>query len=281
MEYIIYCDESVKKGDYFGNFYGGALVKSIDFEKVSKSLEEKKQQLNLFSELKWTKVSHPYLDKYIDFIDLYFDYIKADKIKIRIMFTQNIHIAENLTKDQKENEFFLLYYQFIKNAFGLEYSNHNNNRVNLKLFFDKLPDTQEKNNRFKTYLLKIYYGKDIYLISENIVEVNSHKHVILQGMDIILGSIQFRLNNEHRKIPEGQKRRGKKTIAKEKLYNHIYNRIKDLYPNFKFNIGISTGIHNDYKNKWLYPYRHWLFIPSNHTIDYTKTKKNKNPIFPT
>ncbi len=31
MQYIIYCDESVKRGDYFSNFYGGALVRSNDF----------------------------------------------------------------------------------------------------------------------------------------------------------------------------------------------------------------------------------------------------------
>jgi hypothetical protein len=42
MQYIIYCDESEKNGKYFGNFYGGALVKSVHFHEVKATLEKRK-----------------------------------------------------------------------------------------------------------------------------------------------------------------------------------------------------------------------------------------------
>ena len=29
MEFVIYADESVSKGDYYSNFYGGVLIKSV------------------------------------------------------------------------------------------------------------------------------------------------------------------------------------------------------------------------------------------------------------
>ena len=76
-------------------------------------------------------------------------------------------------------------------------------------------------------------------LGDQIAEVDSHEHSILQAVDVVLGSMQFRLNDFHRAKPPGQARRGKKTIAKEKLYKRISQRIRSIYPNF--NIGISTG----------------------------------------
>jgi len=56
---------------------------------------------------------------------------------------------------------------------------------------------------------------------DQIAEVKSHNHVLLQCVDIVLGAIQFRLNDLHKVTPEGKWRRGKRTIAKEKLYKMI------------------------------------------------------------
>ena len=89
-------------------------------------------------------------------------------------------------------------------------------------------------------------------------------------MDIILGSINFKLNKA--KI-NGPNKRGKTTIAKEKLYKVILANIRDIYPNF--NIGITTGIRGNIKNRWLDPYRHWLFKTRNSTLDKKLTKKAK------
>ena len=122
-EYIIYCDESAKKGKFSGNFYGGAIVSGKDIDNLNKILNSKKQELNLFGEIKWSKVTESYLDKYIDIIDLFFDYIKNSNIKIRIMFKPVCYVAKNLTDNQIDNEYYLLYYQFVKWAFGFENSN--------------------------------------------------------------------------------------------------------------------------------------------------------------
>lgn len=81
-------------------------------------------------------------------------------------------------------------------------------------------------------------------------------------MDIILGSIQFKLNRDNEiKNPETG-RRGKKTIAKEKLYKVINKNIREIYPNF--NIGISTGYKDDVTNVWKQKYRHWSFVPNSY-----------------
>jgi len=43
--YIIYSDESDRKGKYFSNFFGGVLLKAEDREEIDALLREKKTEL--------------------------------------------------------------------------------------------------------------------------------------------------------------------------------------------------------------------------------------------
>lgn len=278
LDYILYCDESIKEGKFYSNFYGGALISGEVFDKVNADLNEKKQKLGFNGEIKWSKVTENYLNKYIEMISIFFDYIKSNVIKIRIMFTQNCRIAKSLTPDHKENEFYLLYYQFFKHIYGFQYCNPHNIQVYLKPYFDVLPDKKEKNDNFKDFIYKlqmdpIFQSSNIKIRREDIAEVVSHNHIILQCMDIILGAMQFRLNNLHLEKPEGSCKRGKRTIAKEKLYKHINSLIREIYPGF--NIGETTGVKGNLSNRWSHSYRHWLFVSSESAYDKTKTKKNE------
>jgi hypothetical protein len=278
MDYILYCDESEKEGRFFSNFYGGALISGKYFNKVNTELNDKKLALNLHGEVKWQKVTPNYLQKYMDIIDLFFEYVKSRMIKIRIMFSQNCRVPVSLTREQRENAYFLLYYQFIKHAFGFQYCNNCGETIYLKPYFDILPDTKEKCDIFKEYILKlqqsdIFKTANILIRKEDIAEVVSHDHVILQCVDIILGAMFFRLNDFHLEKPEGSKKRGKRTIAKEQLYKHILRYIREIYPGF--NIGKSTGTAGCLENRWNHPYRHWLFEPKQYKMDFTRVKSKK------
>ena len=273
---VIYCDESIKKGNFYSNFYGGALVDEKNINFIVNELEDLKSKIGLNGELKWTNVSSQVLDKYIEFINKYFDFINSDIIKIRIMFKQEYHKTCGLTSEQKEQEFYILYYHFLKQAFGLKFCNKTDDFIKLRIYFDKLPNKKQKNIEFKRKIqhlqdLDMFKTANIIIDPSDITDVNSKKHVILQGMDIILGAMKFRLNEEHKIIPVGKKRRGKKTIAKEKLYKHIRSRIVEKYSNF--NIGISTGYRGNEENVWNDSYRHWNFISTNSEIDPSKAKK--------
>lgn len=275
-QYIIYADESYQKGSFFSNFYDGALLDYNDLEELNKKITDFKESLGLYAEVKWTKVTAQYLEKYIDLINYFFKFIKQNKIKIRIMFRQNAYVPLNLSKEQIDNQYFLLYYQFIKHSFGLDYCNKDfeSNIISLRLYFDKLPDTKEKCEVFKEHILSlgdILKLNNILIEKENIAEVDSKKHVILQCMDIILGSINFKLNNlDKMKLP-GTNRRGKTTIAKEKLYKVILKNIQSIYPSF--NVGISTSDRGNARNRWLDPYRHWNFRTKNSSFNKSLTKK--------
>ena len=274
--FIIYCDESAEKGRFYSHFYGGALIKASDRQAIERILNDQREILNLTGELKWTKITKNYEEKYIDFINLYFDLIRDGLIKIRVMFTQNIHTPTELKEYQIDNQYFLLYYQMIKHAFGLRYCNPDDDEIFINVYMDDVPDTQEKFNDFRQYLhalchYPVFKRAKVMIPYEDITDVQSHGHVILQGLDIILGSMQFRLNDKHKSIPDGEKRRGKRTIAKEKIYKLINSRIRDIYPGF--NIGISTGTPNGETDRWSHPYRHWRFVPTDHELDLSKTKK--------
>lgn len=265
MEYILYCDESSDKGIKYGDFFGGSIVSSKHLREVTEVLENKKIELNLKGELKWTKVTANYLEKYQEMMTLFFQLVKSGKVKVRIMFRSMEDTPSREIEQLRSNDkYFKLYYQFIKHAFGLNRLPSNQEPCYLRIYLDQLPDKKENCKEFKNYLLKLPDIKDfkssgIKIREDDIAEVSSHEHVILQCTDIILGAMNFRLNNHHKFIPEGQSRRGKRTIAKESLYRHINHCIREIIPNF--NIGVSTGS-NGYENPhWECPYQHWKFVP--------------------
>lgn len=276
-EYIIYCDESDKSGKHFSNFYGGLIINTKHIDEVTERLTDRLTAQNLNNELKWSRVTENYLEKYKQVIDLLFDLIEEGKIKIRIMFTQNIFIPQGLTAEQKDNEYTLLYYQFIKNAFGLK---HAPTALNLRIYVDKLPETKDRSERFKDYLRSLedisgFRNVPVIIKRENVTEIDSKKHILLQQLDIVLGAMQFRLNDKHLEKAEGSTRRGKRTIAKEKLYNHIRKRICEVSGKPHFNVGNSTSTGGNLRNLWEFPYMHWKFVPKNFVKDTSKSKRKQ------
>lgn len=267
MEYVIYCDESLGKGQYYSDFFGGALVKSCDFEPAKAALEALKTELNLKGEIKWVKVTENYLQKYMDMMGLFFSLIEQGKIKVRIMFRDTAKNPSDLTRDKINNRYSILYYQFVKNAFGLCHRDkEDGEKVYLKIFFDEIPYPLEQRDAFKSHIFSLqkfwqFRKAGIKIRMDDLAEINSGKHVVQQCMDIVLGSMAFMLNKHNLEIPEGATERGKRTIAKEKLFCHILGLIRNLkdFENFQICCDTPASSPLDY---WQHPYRHWEFQPS-------------------
>jgi hypothetical protein len=275
--YIIYADESDKKGRFYSNFFGGVLLAASDQRKIGDELNAKKLELGLNHEVKWQNVDASLVDRYIEFIRLYFQFVAASRLKVRIMFTQNMRVPKNLQQRHHDDQYFLLYYQFIKHAFGLMYGDYGPDQdVYVSILPDKIPDTKERFDRFKDYLCRIpssalYRHANIYIPKSGIGDVDSKEHVILQGLDLILGSMCSKLNDKMQVVPEGKHRRGKRTRAKERLYKEINAEIRKIYPNF--NVGVGTACKYGPSDRWTHPYRHWLFMPANYEMDRRLGKK--------
>lgn len=281
-EYILYCDESEIKGKYYSNFYGGVMVGASQYERISTFLKDEKKRLNLLGEVKWSKVTESYLEKYKVLINAFFSQIKAGHLRLRIMFHQNANEPNSLSDDDYKNTYFKLYYQFIKHAYGLQFANPKNAPVKLRLYFDVFPENLESVSNFKGFLLGLNKNSKIQkagfrILEEDITEVHSHDHVLLQCLDIVLGAIHFRLNDKHKEKIPGSTQRGKRTKAKEILYKAILEEIRGLEERFEnFNIGISTTVAN-LETKWSAPYLHWNFVSRNSTFRNELTKGKKKP----
>lgn len=79
---------------------------------------------------------------------------------MRVMFRSNAVVASNLTDEQKNNKYHLLYYQFVKHAFGFRYCNpEHESDVYLRLYFDRIPDTTRQNEEFKAHIIGLQSTK--------------------------------------------------------------------------------------------------------------------------
>src|SRR5690606_6750308 len=109
--------------------------------------------------------------------------------------------------DRIDNEYFILYYHFIKLAFGLRYWNHNGEGAppaRVTLYLDDPPQGESKFHTFRNYMASlsqfpVFSACQLSIAYQDISRIDSKKHNIRQGLDIILGGMQSRLNELHTK----------------------------------------------------------------------------------
>ena len=263
-EYWIFADESVVKGEFFSHFFGGCIIPVSRHQEVNQRLNAKKEELGLGKELKWQRVTAQRLDCYEQMVTAFFDELRADNLRVRIMFQDNETLLTRSHGADRDTPYYKLYYQFLKHAFGFQHMPTSDEGTRIRLYLDKLPHTAEKAAQFKGYiaalpLIAALRPKRLKLHQSHIAEIDSKEHVLLQCVDIVLGSMAFRFNEKHKIKPDGQRIRGKRTIAKENLYKHILSEIRTLKP--YFHPKISTKAEPYPEGRWSMPYRHWLFEP--------------------
>ena len=181
-----------------------------------------------------------------------------------------------LSNEQRRKEYQMLYYQFIKHAFGLGYCNPSGKPIRLRLFLDDMPLKKLDRQEFLDAIYKLnatvgFEKANIHIAEGDVAEVNSKKHLPLQVMDLVLGSICFRLNDKHL-IKDIDGKRARRTIIKESLYKYIRAKICKLHPGF--NVGTNTGI-TKLSDRWEQAYRHWSFVPNNSIVNEDIPKKHK------
>ena len=263
-EYWIFCDESVQQGQKYSNFFGGAILPAYRYAGIENHLRVCKARIGFLKELKWQRVTEMWLDGYQRMMTDFFSLMRQGELRMRVMFRESpsdLLKPDDLSGDDR---YFKLYYQFIKHAFGLAYMPDQPSGTRLRLFFDQLPHTRERVEQFKGFLSGLPEAKalrhaKLHLDPDHITEVNSKEHVLMQCVDIVTGAMAFRLNDMHLAKPEGQRQRGKRTLAKDKLYRHILQEVRALKPHL--NPKISTAAEPFPEGRWSMPYRHWVFTP--------------------
>jgi hypothetical protein len=263
-EYWIFADESVQEGRLFSHFFGGAIVPASQYPHVENRLRIRKAEIGFLKELKWQRVTQQWVEGYQQIITAFFDELREGTVRMRVMFQDNQVAVQELSRAQRDEGYFRLYYQFIKHSFGLSEIPRRPDGTRLRLFFDQFPHTREQAAQFKAFIHALPLNRHLEhsklkIDLSHITEVDSKEHTLLQCVDIVLGAMAFRLNDLHKVKPEGKRIRGKRTIAKDRLYRHILAEIRTLKP--ALNPKISTANEPFPGGSWSMPYRHWSFKP--------------------
>lgn len=260
--YVIVCDESTRHGRNYSYFFGGALVKESEYQKINEVLKIYSESKGL-GEVKRTKITLTNYRNYIEFLDLFFTYVQSSKVKARVMFAKNEEL--DVIPSSLDETYCKFYYLFIRYAFSIFYAKQD---IQLRLIFDDLPETKEACTKFKGYLVhnlniaNVFRGNHVKIIEKDIEEVDSKRHMILQCMDVVMGMIDFYLNST------AEERVSKRGQAKVAVCKHILAKIQEIHPDFIMHLTTQPI----YSNKgWVDPYKHFAY----------KKGKNKTPVVPT
>ena len=141
-------------------------------------------------------------------------------------------------------------------------------QITADCIFDVLPETKNKVATFKNYLInnlthihEATATSKVFLSIQNIQEVDSKKHIILQMVDVIVGLIDFIVNDDQKK--------SKRWYAKHKIAEVLLSYINELHPNFDI---YTTTPPLRGNNAWLDKYKHFI---------YKKSARKKAPALPT
>lgn len=142
------------------------------------------------------------------------------KAKLRIFFRHRQYEPIGLNNEQRKKEYPKLYYQFIKNDFGLIYSNPQKKKIRVRLLIDDMPMKGADRESFLKAIyhlneLQSFQKANIHINDGDVAEVDSKKHLPLQVMDLVLGAMCFRLNDKHKERNIDGKR-AKRNIVKER-----------------------------------------------------------------
>lgn len=254
---VIVCDESTTKGNSYSFFYGGAMIKEEYYEEINNELDFLRNSLYLH-ELKRSNIDLSNADRYNIILNKFFDYVYENKINVRIMFTDNRLLAKN-TFRKNDITFNKFYYFFIRYAFGLAYLPYD---IKLRIIFDELPDKKIINDDFKNHLVENISNIDVpsqtshvSIKKESIEEVDSRKHLILQCCDVIVGLIDFFVNefiSENYLISKRQKGR---YIVLKRLLNLIDRTQDSSFDIFETTRGLLG------RKNFLMKYAHYLYKP--------------------
>ncbi len=284
-KYIIICDESTKHGKLYSYFLGGAMILERDYQEINDELYRLKHLLVL-KELKRNYIDITNADKYIKVLQLFFDYIKKGKVKVRVFFSDNKLLSKRI-KEKGDLTFNKFYYFLLKFGFNIKSSPTN---IDLRIMFDMLPDKESTNDKFKKHLVdklnipaKEQNDSFVSLKMEDISEVDSKKHMVLQCVDVIIGLMDYFCNDfisEH--YITSKKEKGRYLVLNYILsnINTLTNNIEGTFDIFKTTPGLLG------RNGWAMKYAHYMYKPTNLIRDIQKKREfnyriKKDPLFPT
>jgi hypothetical protein len=172
---------------------GGIIIDAEDIQRVEKTFRSYRDQFNMKSELKWSKVKRQKLVEYTRFMEYFFALNNTDLVHFKCVIIDNNKVDHKKYSDgDKEKGFYKLYYQLLFHCFGKKYFKddvkfiiHPDERTSSY----QLGDLQQVLNRG----MSKHLNKQVFPFIA-IEPFDSKKSEIIQINDIILGAIGYQKN---------------------------------------------------------------------------------------
>ena len=265
--YTVYADEAWTHDPElrFWRFYGGAMLRSSERDRIEAELLTLKTQRGLHGEIKWSLTTPARAERFGAIVERFLDYVDAGDVTLRYMWLDQLRQdPDALTAWHREYGFYILYYYFVVFGFGLPWHDQRDT-VAVEFFPDALPNEPVKLREFQQFLHRCHIARRFRQRSSfrfiNVTAVESEKHIILQCVDLIIGAVGYKLNKKY-KAKTGH-RRSRSAVAKIELWERIRDRLGAIdmgeRGTHSFAVGVNTGTGPEATNRWRHKFRQWDF----------------------
>jgi hypothetical protein len=189
----IYCDESRQTADRY-MVIGGLIARREDCPLFEQAMQLYRHSQNMYSELKWTKVSDQKLSEYQALIDLFFSFNRAIHFKSIVIDTQEMD-NRRFNQNDPELGFYKLMYQFLLHSFGAYLQTRDRAVIHL----DQRTTSRYKLSTLCAILNNGLHKKYPHLHQpiRNIQATDSKKSDLIQVADVLMGAIGYEMNGAH------------------------------------------------------------------------------------
>lgn len=259
----------------YHTFFGGAF----GYEKQMARLEGRLKSVphTVRQEIKWQNVNQFTWEYYSKLIDVFKDHILYHGVKYRQMF--NDRFFEYKGSESEVDSQFKLYYQFLKHQIPWKEISQKNRddfiRVNVRL--DNYSSQQHK-DKLKELGESIPRFFNIENLKININFVNSHRYIILQVCDLIMGAAGYHGNRLCYDRHNGVRGMTSKQKARVQLTQHIYDALRDIDAKTRGSKAFNWFSNTSYRDRSQLDLSVsiWKFRPNNHI----ENRKWNNSNFP-
>jgi len=193
MIHHIYCDESRQTKDRY-MVLGGIIIPQDNVDDFNRTMVKYRADEKMTSELKWSRISNQYQDKYKKFIDYFFALNNNDKIHFKSLIVDTTQLFHRNYGDGKyETSFYKMYYQLLIHKFLKPY--YDNEDTKFIICLDDRTSAYSLNEFKKVLNNGLRKEKALPFIADAIRAVeprNSKYSEVLQINDLIIGAIVFK-----------------------------------------------------------------------------------------
>lgn len=185
MKYNIYCDESchLEHDNQKYMILGGIICEKSARNRVKREINDLKKKYNIKerAEIKWNKVSTSKLEYYKELVDYFFN---SDNLRFRALIINKTQLRHEKFNQTHDDWYYKMYYQLLVNLVEPKEENY--------IYLD-IKDTKsaKKVEGLKRYLNFKTMDYDVEPI-KNIQSINSQESIIMQLVDLLIGTIGYR-----------------------------------------------------------------------------------------